>query len=385
MLTEIKKNDTINTIKSIFLCRRSIMVSVKQQIATISCCTFLLIEPAHAGIPVFDWLESVPLFSQITATTKSLNNVKSQISQLKETLTAIGDKVNTISKFTTDLSKINADIKSLTVHVTKTIDDAANIGGSVQDKINSALDNVTSKQNDLTKQLTTQINSKINQTAFSNNNFLGDKGKIKLPLKDKDLPLSIEEEEEEEEINDDSEDISEIFALFKKESERLTEELNDILEDAIYVLNQSTDISHKQLLLLQETLLKQDTDIDTAQKEKLEKKLADLIIHEQKVSDWGADIIESIKNRYNREYQTKLVDGFNNYERIVQAYLEKNATKEELDQAENKLKKDVSSINVMPDENTIKSYKEEWQMVRKEMAELSAEIENTVANKEKDS
>ena len=368
------------------------MMSAKQQITIIFCCVFLLVKPTHALIPVFDWMESVPLFSQLTTTTKSLNNIKSQLTQLKSTLTSIGDKVNTISKFTKDISKINdnlAHITNLTSQATKAVDDVSNIGGSVQDKVDDAINDVTEKQNDLTNQIVSQVNDKIEQKgATLKDKFLSNKkGELQL-LRKEDIKKAtieeVEEEEEEEEINDVDEDILEMFAMIKEESRHLTEELNDILEDAIYILNESTDLSHKQLTALQEALIATDLAVDKNEKENIQKKLAALIIREEKASDWGADIIESAKNRYNREYQEKLVDGINNYEKVIKAYLEGNATKEEVKQTADNLKKEVASINVVPDDNAVKSYKEERLAIKKEMTELASDIEKMLADKKTD-
>lgn len=350
------------------------MISVKQQIAAILCCTFLLPNTAHAQWPVFDFMESVPLFKQLTSTTKSLNNITSQFTQLKETLESIGDKVSNITQFAQDLSGLNDNIKEFPKSITTAVNETTNISNTVENKVSEAIASVTKGQQILVNHAIAYTNNNLDRSLSENENSLKtDRKEIKLSLLD--LSLWVEEEEEEEEISDAKEKILRMLAESRKESEQLTKELNDTIEDAVYILNKSADTSHKKLVELQDILLNKNLKVDEEQRESAKEKLAELIRQEQRVSDMGAEIASNAQIKYNKEYQKKLVDGYSNYEKVIQAYFTGNATKDEVEESGKRLKIQSATINAIPDKKVLQSYEDELQIIRDKTMELASDIQ----------
>ena len=197
---------------------------------------------------------------------------------------------------------------------------------------------------------------------------------------------NIIEEEEEEIISDLDEDVKTLFSNTKEDLDQLVIQMNDTFDEAIYKMNEGSKLSQKKLAELLDALRSlSEEDIDTKDKDELEKRLRDLIVRSQKVSDWGANIAESAKNRYNREYKAKILDGINNYQKVIEAYANNNATREDVEIEGNILKKSISEINVIPDTGIMISYKKEVREVMKEAENLSADIKQAIRNKQKSS
>ena len=366
MLTKKKKYGSIKQLKSIFLYGRSIMISAKQQVAVILCCAFLMPYPAHALVPVFDFMESVPLFKQVSSTTKSLSNIKSQLSELTTTLEKLGKGIN-ITKFMDNLENINDSIKGLSGDVKKAINITTNINDTARDKVDEAISSVVGGQKELANQLVDKVNTLIENEKTADNV--------------KKITQTAEKEIDQDETNKAKEIALAMMNEHRQKSEEMTQELNDTIEDAAYVINKSADVSHKRLVDLQNALLSRKLKADQMKKESVQSKETALMHQEQKASDFGADMIEQAKNKYNQEYKNKLVDGYNNYEKTVLAYFDGNATKEEVRQNGEILKEQAAGMNVPTDKDLIKNYKEELRDIQRETAELTADIEEMLDGK----
>lgn len=359
MLTKKKKYGTIKQLKSIFLYGRSIMISAKQQVAVILCCALLMPSPARALVPVFDFMESVPLFKQVSSTTKSLSNIKSQLSELTSTLTSLGTGLN-VTKFMDSLENVNDNIKGLSGSVQKAIKVTTNINDTARDKVDEAIMSVVGGQKELVNLLVDDVN-----TLIENNKSV----------------QTTEKEIDQDKTNKTKEIALAMMKVHRQKSEEMTQELNDTIEDAAYVINKSADVSHKQLVNLQNALLSRKLKVDQKQKENAQSKETALMLQEQKVSDFGADMVEQAKNKYNQEYKNKLADGYNNYEKTVLAYFDGNATKDEVKQSGEILKEQASTMNVPTDKHLIKNYKEELQEIQRKTAELTDDIEKMLDEK----
>lgn len=194
------------------------------------------------------------------------------------------------------------------------------------------------------------------------------------------------EEEEEEVVVDNSDDIEAVFNNTKEESSELVIQLNDTFDEALNSMNKGAALSQSKLTELSEALRTlTEEDIDAKDKASLEKRLGELIEHSQKVSDWGVSIAENAKERYNREYKDKILDGINNYQKVVQAYKKGNATKDDVTIAGATLKKTVSGVDVTPDKAIMVSYKREVGQVVEEARKLSEDIKKAIENKQKSS
>jgi hypothetical protein len=210
----------------------------------------------------------------------------------------------------------------------------------------------------------------------------GDKGQEGAPANNE----TVIEEEEEEIISEKNDDIEAVFNNTKEESSQLVIQLNDTFDEALNSMNKGAAISQEKLTELSEALRAlTEEDIDAKDKASLEKRLGELIEHSQKVSDWGVSIAENAKNKYNREYKDKILDGINNYQKVVQAYKKGNATKDDVTIAGATLKKSVSEVNAIPDKAIMVSYKREVGIVIEEARKLSEDIKKAIENKQKSS
>ena len=87
------------------------MGKCKRHTAIILCCaSFLINKPAYAFWPVLDFGEIIPIVSNVTTSLDSLSQTKSQLTELKNSLKAIGDSIDTISQFSQDLRNNLNDI-----------------------------------------------------------------------------------------------------------------------------------------------------------------------------------------------------------------------------------------------------------------------------------
>jgi len=76
----------------------------KSLIAVLFCCALIVGKPAKAFWPVFDFTEIAPVYSQVSTTLESLKNLKGQLIELKDNLSALGNTINGLGAFAKDIS-----------------------------------------------------------------------------------------------------------------------------------------------------------------------------------------------------------------------------------------------------------------------------------------
>ena len=191
-----------------------------------------------------------------------------------------------------------------------------------------------------------------------------------------------EEEEEEEEIPDINdmaalrEEIKAGFAVARDENKKMAEQLNDVMDASVSALNKTTEESRLALEKLAQAV--RDTDrLDKQDKEVLEKKIGELQVRQQRLADRMIAVAESAKEEYNLEYQNKIADGIDNYEKVIECYLRGDASREEVISAGEKLKEDAALLNVAPDKGIIAELNKEAEILKSEFAAMAAEIKKT--------
>ena len=80
------------------------MMKSKSLIAVLFCCALIMGKPAKAFWPVFDFTEIAPVYSQVSTTLESLKNLKRQLIELKDNLSALGNTINGLGAFAKDIS-----------------------------------------------------------------------------------------------------------------------------------------------------------------------------------------------------------------------------------------------------------------------------------------
>ena len=95
--------------------------------------------PARA-IPVFDFTEAVPVFSQISTGMEQVKNLKDQLTEMKNNLKAIGDKIKNVAAFAKDIADKVVDVAG---QVKGAVDDVNGYVNKGRDIVNNVVDKTT--------------------------------------------------------------------------------------------------------------------------------------------------------------------------------------------------------------------------------------------------
>ncbi|MBO5038181.1 MAG: hypothetical protein J6C85_01815 [Alphaproteobacteria bacterium] len=350
----------------------------KRHYAIVICGVSLLAKPALALWPVFDFTEIIPVNSEISTVLDGLRQAKSQKDQLNQGLAAIGSSAKTIASYGQDFSTINNGIKESSGQSANTVNNNLNNNKNAVGEVSGTLGNTQNSHQGLTGQFVDQTENILNNRGYSHSQ-LQLHSEIKLAFLEN---ISIEEEEEEEEVTStDSlkDDILLSFDSFKEENDQIRIETNDMLDLTINNLNSSAKINQKAFEDLKNALAQTDK-LSPQNKNDLQEEIETLAKKEQKLSEWGIDIVESAKESYNRQYKEKIEDGLNNYKKVIIAYLNGNAERADITAVGNEFKINAASINAAPDVGVIKKYQQETVMVQNELSKLKEEIEKIAEN-----
>ena len=188
----------------------------------------------------------------------------------------------------------------------------------------------------------------------------------------------VEEEEEEEEIPDVvdeavKDELQAGFDAVKEESLKVAEQVNDAFDASIRSLNKTAQDSLKVFDRLEEVIAK-TKDIAPADKKEFSARLIELKKEQQRVSDRALAVTEAAKDNYNQEYQEKIADGINNYEKVVDGYVHGNISAAEVSAAGEKLKQDIATIDVMPDKSVLAEINRDEKTLRDNFSRLAEDI-----------
>ena len=138
-------------------------------------------------------------------------------------------------------------------------------------------------------------------------------------------------------------------------------------------MNQTADMNHKSLAAL-EKFLKSAKEADADKLADLRVRVNDLMQREQLLSDKSVQAVENNKNQHNKDYQENIADGINNYQKIVQAYMSGDISKEEVLNAGAKLKQAVASSKTAT--TVSDSYKKDIAAIQEETLALAKEVKS---------
>ena len=162
---------------------------------------------------------------------------------------------------------------------------------------------------------------------------------------------------------------------------KMAEQLNDVMDASVSALNKTTEESRLALenwLRLLEIL----TGWINRTKRCWKKKIGELQVRQQRLADRMIAVAESAKEEYNLEYQNKIADGIDNYEKVIERYLRGDASREEVISAGEKLKEDAALLNVAPDKGIIAELNKEAEILKSEFAAIAAEIKKNGKERE---
>ena len=300
------------------------------------CGVFIMCNTANAFL-VLDFGQMIPVPKEISNGITKLGDIKSALTNLKENLSAIGDKVNSISEFNKDASKDSGKCKNAATAANDSVIDNIKSIAVAQSGIADILKIAQSTKTDLANGIVLQTEELINVASAENN----------------------------EEIKAN---IVANFENIKELGSQLTEDVNEAFDTALNTVNQNAQKSHdaltnlRKVAMFEEKLTEDEKDVWRSN---------DLNSREQAVSDEGINMIEIAHEQYNKEYKEKFSDELNNYQKVVLAYAEGNAGKEDVISAGEQFKLAVANINVALNEEKRVNYEENATKLQNEVEEVT--------------
>lgn len=390
------------------------MVKSKLFKCVILSCAIISYKPAQAFWPVMDFGEIPEIVSNVTTSSASLNQNIGQLIELKDALKAMGTSIDNLAQFGQDLRNTVSNIQDVT---NSAVDGANEISGAdietpeiinngfdtTNDLLGEGLDGVINDtQNALNtgEKMIDKGNSGI--TSFQETAKKADEGMKKLEEKNEaekakrekkkqeeekakqqeqnqQTTEPVEEEEEEEEIPDNSEteglqeEIMANIEAYEEDSKQIIAQMNDILDTSINTLNKSAK-KIDEILENWENSVKETEQLEQNDKDILSKKIADLRIKQQNLSDKRIALIENAKENYNAECQSKLLDGISNYKKAIESYFRGDITKENLTKQGEDLKTVMVQMDTLIDKDTIAQQRKEFNNIKEEMQAIALEI-----------
>ena len=198
----------------------------------------------------------------------------------------------------------------------------------------------------------------------------------------KDLfDVEVEEEEEEEEVSNKEiiDGVKYYFKSVQDENKKIAARLNDVLDMHINKLNKSAEFAEKSLTEL-EVGVSQSPNFSPKEKEDFSNRIIGIKDAHRKVYDWNIVLAEKTKEKYNKEFKNKILDGISNYEKITIAYINGDATKRDVEEVGLKVKQEARSMRVATDEKVIKQIKKEALKLKKDLIALSDDIKKIENN-----
>ena len=390
------------------------MVKSKLFKCVILSCAIISYKPAQAFWPVMDFGEIPEIVSNVTTSSASLNQNIGQLIELNDALKAMGTSIDNLAQFGQDLRNTVSNIQDVT---NSAVDGANEISGAdietpeiinngfdtTNDLLGEGLDGVI---NDTQNALNTgeKMIDKGNSgmTSFQETAKKADEGMKKLEEKNEaekakrekkkqeeekakqqeqnqQTTEPVEEEEEEEEIPDNSEteglqeEIMANIESYEEDSKQIIAQMNDILDTSINTLNKSAK-KIDEILENWENSVKETEQLEQNDKDILSKKIADLRIKQQNLSDKRIALIENAKENYNAECQSKLLDGISNYKKAIESYFRGDITKENLTKQGEDLKTVMVQMDTLIDKDTIAQQRKEFNNIKEEMQAIALEI-----------
>lgn len=390
------------------------MVKSKLFKCVILSCAIISYKPAQAFWPVMDFGEIPEIVSNVTTSSASLNQNIGQLIELNDALKAMGTSIDNLAQFGQDLRNTVSNIQDVT---NSAVDGANEISGAdietpeiinngfdtTNDLLGEGLDGVINDTQDALntgENMIDQGNSGI--TSFQETAKKADEGMKKLEEKNEaekakrekkkqeeekakqqeqnqQTTEPVEEEEEEEEIPDNSEteglqeEIMANIEAYEEDSKQIIAQMNDILDTSINTLNKSAK-KIDEILENWENSVKETEQLEQNDKDILSKKIADLRIKQQNLSDKRIALIENAKENYNAECQSKLLDGISNYKKAIESYFRGDITKENLTKQGEDLKTVMVQMDTLIDKDTIAQQRKEFNNIKEEMQAIALEI-----------
>ncbi len=329
----------------------------------------MLSKPTQAFWPVLDFGEIIPIVSNVTTSIDSMNQVKDQLTQLKNTLSSIGENIKTIAAFSQDLKKTAEDAVNQATGSMSLVNKNTGLNIEIPHIINKNLE-------DIDGQFTIALNDITTET---NNIISGNIAKVETEILE-ESNMQIEEEEEEEETSEEEglkkkqDKIIKNLEEFQKDCNQIMVQMNDVLDASINTLNSAANKTKETMESLRKTItLVEDTD--QSSKDKIINQIEELIQKQENLSDSAIEVIEEAKENYNKEYQKRLIEGIDNYKKVIIQYFNGDVRVEEVGKVGKSLKEDIAKIDIKVDTKALENIQSQTEDIKAMMQEIVKEIE----------
>lgn len=305
----------------------------------LACCSIFFLCNAANAIIVFDFGQMIPVPKEISSGISKLSELDTALTNLEGNLSAIGEKVQSISEFNKESSKDNGKCKNAAIAAKDRVMENMKSIAVAQRGIADILKIAQSTKNDLAEGTILQTEELINMASTENNEKIRDV-------------------------------IVENFENIKELGSTLSEDVNEAFNTALNTVNQNAQKSHEALMKLRNIAMLEEK-LNTDEREIWRSN--DLNKLEQRVSDEGINMIETAYKQYKEEYKEKFSDELNNYQKVVLAYASGNAAKEDVITAGEQFRLAVANINVTLNEEKRANYE-------KDVKSLQNKVENIIEN-----
>lgn len=328
----------------------------------------ILSKPTQAFWPVLDFGEITPIVSNVTTAIDTVNQAKSQLTELKNSISAIGENIKTIAAFGQDLKKSVKEAADQATGSLKFVEANTGLNIEIPNIVNSNLKDVDGKFTLALNDITSETNSILS----------GNFEKVSQSVSE-DVNMQIEEEEEEEEISEEEslkkkqDEIVSKLEEFQKECSQVMVQMNDVLDASINTLNNAADKTKETLENLRKTITLVE-EADQASKDKIIKQIEELTKKQEKLSDSAIEVMEQVKENYNKEYQKKLIEGIDNYKKVIIKHFNGDASVEEVKRVGEELKEEIAKINIKVDTETLENIQRETEGIKASMQEIVKEV-----------
>lgn len=191
-----------------------------------------------------------------------------------------------------------------------------------------------------------------------------------------DTGEAVEEEEEEEEISEEASigtEIKEALKSAQEKNEKIYTRFNDMLDMQINRLNTNAAENDKAFDTLIDGIYNAKK-ISEDEKEGFKERLINLKKQHRNIADRNIILIENAKSNYAKEYKEKIADSIENYNKVIDMYIRKDASKEDVLKKGEDIKKLVSSFSIRIDEAAKKDINTDIKKAQQELNTLVKDI-----------
>ncbi len=317
----------------------SIRTKAKRSIIVIAICSIMAVRPAVAFIwPTFDFAQVGAFISGISNGVSQVANTKSQIENTIQTINSVGDQVTNVTKYMADLKNVVAKIGEFdlsSIQIDKSLKDAFS---NIKDTVTSTVQTVNNTVTETVQNVGSQIDNGATEEE------------VQSTLKDS-----------QEEIEEQKQELEDKMKETGVQIEDMTTEVVETIKTIIPVIEQSDELTEEE-------------------REEYKSQAEELLQKAELLKTMAENIINSAQTQLDTEYAQNIQNSFDEYSQKIAAYYAGEISREELDQAGEKLQQDIASNPLPWDENVVDNLLQIAEELISGAQKLQEEILNSQSN-----